>query len=146
MSRLPNIRVFSLDSIDQLAESIRPQREHFTLLLAWDATTSEMTELMRWMRPIVDRGLVYFCVWGERCEAVHDAVDKCDIERGLNPDEPGCFVMTTWHHDESLDEACWFFEHCVSPTGVRSFDWFAVAIGHPEWAESMSRCFFPSKA
>ena len=143
MAPLPSIRVLSLATIEQLPENIRSGKEHFTLLLAWDAPTADNTQLREWMRPLVNGGLVYFCAWGDRCEAVHDAVDWCDIEK--NGARSDFVIMTTWHKDESLEEACWFFKELALPneTGdIQSFDRFAIAINNTQWAEKMKEYFF----
>ena len=51
-------------------------------------------------------------------------------------------LMTTWHQDESLEEAFWFFNTLAVPTEApfaSEFQRFAVAIGNPGWAEAMKR-------
>ncbi len=48
--------------------------------------------------------------------------------------------MTTWHDDESLRKACWFFKEHALPnetSEIQSFDRFAVAVGDAKWAEKM---------
>ena len=94
------------------------------------------------MRPLIHNGLVYFCAWGKECEVVHDAVDWCDIEK--NGAKSDFVIMTTLHKNESLEKACWFFKELALPnetSGIQSFDRFAVAIGNPQWAQRMKRCF-----
>jgi hypothetical protein len=101
------------------------------------------------MQPLVDRGLVYFCAWGRECEAVHDAVDMCDIERRKSSGNPNFFVMATWHEDEPLEEMLWFFQMLALPTEasiVGNFDRFAVAVGNPKWADAMRQFFSASEA
>jgi hypothetical protein len=136
----PQIEILSIETIEQLFESIRPRNDLFTLLLAWDAPVVDHAQLEDWMRPVVEHGLAYFCAWGAQCEAVHDAVDRCDIAM-LNGDiREDNIIMTTWHHDESLEEALQFFANCADLTGIRGtsiFDRFAVSVGNPKWAEEM---------
>lgn len=84
------------------------------------------------------RGLVYFCAWGNRCEAVHDAVDRANIEYHHGVITPDNIIMTTWHQDEPLEEASWFVRELASPVhnpAITSFDRFAVAVGNPAFAE-----------
>ena len=137
---MERIEVLSVDSIGERAECLPRQHSNFLLLLAWDAPEVDKQELTDIFRPLVDSGPVYFCAWGSNCEAVHDAVDQCDIEvheeagREISADS---ILLTTWHTGESLAEALWFFKVCALP--AESFtradcDRFAVAVGSSEWA------------
>jgi|SRR5580704_5704013 hypothetical protein len=137
-----DIKVVYVEKIEQLTRRLEQSEKCFTLLLAWDVPTVDQTQLRGIMQPLVDRGLVYFCGWGQGCQAVHDAVDMCDIERENHGAKPELFIMTTWHDDESLDEAVWFFKELALPDetqGVGTFDRFAVAVGNPEWADTITR-------
>jgi hypothetical protein len=137
-----NISVLYVEGIEELARRLGPRERYFTLLLAWDAPTEERTKLREIMQPLVDLGLVYFCAWGQGCQAVHDAVDMCDIARENHAAKPELFIMTTWHDDEPLEDAVWFFKELALPDethGVPSFDRFAVAVGNPEWADNITR-------
>jgi hypothetical protein len=99
------IEILSFGTITELAERLPIRSRYFQLLLAWDAPDTTPQQLMRFFKPLVERGLVYFCAWGSNCEDVHDAVDKCDIERMPETPDADYIVMTTWHDDESLEEA-----------------------------------------
>ena len=148
-NRLPEIKVLSTVTIEELSDAVQLRNPQFTPFLAWDAPAVDQAQLRKWMQPLVDRGLVYFCVWGRECKAVHDAADMCDIERGKGSGNPDFFVMTTWHDDEPLEEVLWFFQMLALPTDasiVGNLDRFAVAVGNPKWADTMSRFFLASKA
>ncbi len=139
-AKLPEIQVLSIGTIEELFGSIQPGNYPFTLFLAWDAPEVDRAQLEDWMRPTVEAGLAYFCAWGSRCEAVHDAVDRCDMARLEGALRPDNIVMTTWHQNESLDDAFWFFVHCAELTatrGISEFKRFAAAVGNPRWAEEM---------
>lgn len=142
---MKHIDILSLPSINDLAGLVQRRHPNFLLLLAWNAPEMNQAKLIDLFRPIVDRGLVYFCAWGDNCEAIHDAVEQCDIQkyqedgRALTPDS---ILMTTWHARESLREALWFFKVCTLP--AESFapyacDRFAVAVGNPDWAAELER-------
>jgi hypothetical protein len=136
------IEVLSFGTIAELAEHLPIRSRHFLLFLAWDATDKTPQELMSFFRPLVERGLVYFCAWGSNCEAVHDAVDRCDIEKGPETRHADYIVMTTWHADESLEEAFWFFKVCALPNeGIiaSECDRFAVAIGNSAWSIELEK-------
>jgi hypothetical protein len=62
--------------------------------------------------------------------------------RELEEGESDYLLMTTWHADESLEEALWFFQHLAIPAEnhvLEDLDRFAVAIGNPEWNRKMER-------
>ena len=63
---------------------------------------------------LIRAGCVYLCTSSEDCERVHDICDEMigDGERSM--DEVG-LIMTTWHADEPLDEALWFFLRSTIP-------------------------------
>lgn len=97
-----------LEDIPLVLESIST---NYCLFLAIDATLISDESLRKTAKSLLERGLAYFCVWGQDCERVHD---QLDLER--IPDEPkGHIVMTTWHSKESLSDALWFFANCVEP-------------------------------
>ncbi|MGA3372254.1 MAG: hypothetical protein ABSC48_10900 [Terracidiphilus sp.] len=140
ISQLPGIEVFAIDSIEQLVDCLPHRSKYFTLLLAWDAPDLEMEKLKELFRPLVDRGLVYLCAWGCRSEDVHDAVDLCVVEKELSEGEADYLLMTTWHHDETIEEALWFFQMNAIPAENRvvvDFSRSAVSVGNPEWADTL---------
>lgn len=139
------IKVLSVARIDDLADELPHERPHFLLFLAWDHPDMQAEKLVDLFRPLVDRSLVYFCAWGASCEAVHDAIDRCDIEKHQEAGDElfdDTILLTTWHARDSLAEALWFFKVCAMP--ARSFDpadcdRFAVAVGNPDWAAELER-------
>jgi hypothetical protein len=139
------IKVLSVATIDELYDRLPFHHPHFLLFLAWDALQMPQENLIKLFRPLVDRGLVYFCAWGNNCEAVHDAIDACDYEERAETgraESDDSVLMTTWHARDSLAQALWFFKVCAMP--ARSYDpaecaRFAVAIGNPAWAAELER-------
>jgi hypothetical protein len=87
-------------------------------------------------RRLLQHGIAYLCVWGSDCERVHD---QFDLER--MPDEPrGRVVMTTWHSEESLSEALWFFATCAEPDDAfasNCTDWVALSVTNNAWASAI---------
>ena len=142
LTPLPNVQVLSIDSIDELAKRIPHFHRYFTLFLAWDTPDIKEGKLMDIFRPLVNRGLAYFCAWGARCEDAHDAVDMCVVESEIESGESDHLLMTTWHSDEPLEEALSFFETLAIPAENQVFDdfeRFAVSVGNPTWATEMER-------
>jgi len=149
----PRVEIVSIANIDELADRLPQRHRYFTLLLAWDAPEIDDQKLMNLFRPLVDRGLAYLCAWGRHCEAVHDAVDLCVVERELQMGEKDYVLMTTFHLDEPIEEAIWFFKMLAIPSEnhvFADFDRFAVAVGDPHWAQEMERhlseCAAPDSA
>ena len=86
---------------------------------------------------LITLNLDYVCVWGPDCERVHDLIDEVIVKWDLDHEEELKFIMTTWHDDEPLNEATWFFLNCAWPQNTSTpskTDWIAVSVKHPEWA------------
>lgn len=121
--------VSSLDDIPTVLDSVSP---HFLLFLALDATSIRDESLRRIARALIDRGMVYLCAWGGDCSRVHDMFDR---ERDPNEQE-GRTVMTTWHDDEPIDEALWYFANNAHPDDefeADCSDWVAISVRNEDW-------------
>ena len=139
---MPRIEVLAVENIAQLLNHLPHRSKYFTLFLAWDVPDIEEKALVELFRPLVDRGLAYFCAWGNRCSEVHDALDRCFVERAWEVGEADYVLMTTWHVDEPLEEALWFFSKVAIPSEnhvVADFERFAVAVGNQGWIGKMKR-------
>ncbi len=105
--------------------------QHFVCFLASDATSVDSEALTRFARSLLMSGCVYFSSWGPDCERVHDSFDAaCDVDAPV--------IMTTWHSQESLDEALWFFVCDTHPDEAYSSACgcgIAISIGNSAWAE-----------
>jgi hypothetical protein len=137
---LPGIEIISIDAFSEFAETLPRQHKYFTLLLAWDAPEGDQTSFLGLFRPLVDKDLAYFCAWGLHCETLHDAVDMCVVEKELNTGEADHLLMTTWHENESLEEAFEFFSDLAipgEPHVFEDFDRFAVTVRNPGWAVAL---------
>ena len=86
-------------------------------------------------KKLVSGGLACLCAWGPDCERVHDLFDDAALEVGaaLSGDDT---IMTTWHSDESLEEALRFFvEDAFVTSGFEGTckDWIIAPISNPVW-------------
>jgi hypothetical protein len=108
--------------------------KRFVALLVADTTQTSVAILSRFAESLLASGCVYFCAWGPGCERTHDIMDECSLD--IDP-----VIMTTWHADESLDEALYFFLRNTWPDEGYSEDGSAVAItvGSAEWAAQVER-------
>jgi hypothetical protein len=129
------VSLSTADSLTDLPALIKPSGAHFVLLLALDATKLEADLIHTVAEALLNKGMVYACVWRPDCERVHDTIDQAIIQR--NPDETnGNVVMTTWHDKDPISEAVWFFLNCAWPADDyvhTCSDWIAAVIGNPAW-------------
>nr|HMQ23048.1 hypothetical protein [Planctomycetota bacterium] len=111
----------------------------FVCFLAWDARDVPVSVVSALVEAMVRAGAVYFVCWGPDCERVHDIIDEVvsdpDNTLGLPPE---AVVMTTWHADDKLADALWFF--LVNAWPAAPFDdsasiGLAVTIGSDPWAQ-----------
>ncbi len=125
--------VESVTDIPAVLQSVSP---HFLLFLAIDATSTPNDSLRAVARALIDRGMAALCVWGNECSRVHD---QFDLVR--DPNEPdGSVVVTTWHDDEPLTEALWYFANVAYPDDAFESDcrdWVAISVGNIEWGREI---------
>jgi len=81
---------------------------NFVLFLACDAAGLPVDEIYDWAYEIINNGLSYVCLWGEDCERVHDIIDEAIVMREIESGIELPLIMTTWHTNDTLDEALWF--------------------------------------
>jgi hypothetical protein len=116
--------------------------KRFRLFVAADVTELSADALADFGQSALRSGMVYFCAWGHDCEKFHDIVDeviaKDDAgERMFAGPTAKDTVMTTWHDNETLEEALDYFITLALPTeGLVSNSSYRVAIsvGNPAWA------------
>lgn len=99
-----------------LLEPFRPPTQHHVCLLIWDADRENPEAISRVADVLMTSGCVYLCAWGTACERVHDVFDESAAGAAQAEDDDSV-VMTTWHAEEPLEEAIWFFLRCTSPDG-----------------------------
>jgi hypothetical protein len=121
--------------------------KRFRLFVAADTKTTSVDAVSAFTHTALEKGMVYFCGWGPDCERFHDIVDEVILEddlgarRFVSPDG-SAFVMTTWHANDSLDEALDFFARFAHPPGgfeSGSDYWLAISVGNSEWVALIRR-------
>ncbi len=128
--------------------SIELSGGRFRLFVAADISHISADVVSQFAAAALARGMVYFCAWGRDCERFHDIVDEVVVEddvlgkrRFVGPTAKDA-VMTTWHDDESLEEALEFFINSALPTqGFAADSSFrlVICIRHPDWADAATR-------
>ena len=122
-----------------LSSSIAIHGKHCVMFLAMDAHPMSVDEISNIANWALDQGAVYLCAWGPDCERVHDIIDEVLVDR--NPGETDeDVIMTTWHDDETLEEALWFAVNsafAVSAYEQTCKTLVAVAVGNRDWGSQI---------
>jgi hypothetical protein len=120
-------------------EQVSLPSAHTVLFIAADARGVHTETIARVAERCLASGLVYVCVWGPDCERVHDIFDEVHVGDGSS--EPSFTLMSTWHSDESLEEAIWFFINSAFPldTEIETTSYVAVTVGSADWAATVER-------
>jgi hypothetical protein len=107
---------------------------HTVLLIAADARGIPSDIVARVAERLLASGLIYVCTWGPDCKRVHDTFDAAHV--GDATREPNFHLTSTWHSNEPLEEAIWYFLQCACPPGpeIQTASYLAVTIGSAEWA------------
>ena len=87
---------------------------HFLCLLGGDFTKTAASELVQLVTGLIEAGACYFICWGDGCEAVHDLIDDILIGDDRFASEE-TIIMTTWHSDETIEDALFFLLCAASP-------------------------------
>jgi len=115
---------------------------HFTCFCAMDATRFSVEAISEFCSHMLQLGCAYLCTWGPDCERVHDIMDELIV--GGNPPESyiGC-VMTTWHAQDSLEEALEFFLFATEPDETYAPHGcdvgLIISVGSTQWAEAIEK-------
>ncbi len=129
----------SASSLGSLPAALSPLSRPFVLFIAADASSVTEQTVLLVAEKLLSQGMIYACVWGQDCERVHDLLDAASVQR--NPSVSNAnVVMTTWHAEETIEEAVWFFLNCAWPAAAyeQTCDsWVAAVIGNAEWEKSV---------
>lgn len=140
-AREPPLLLAYVPRIVDWPERLDELRAPFVLFLAVDANEVDDEPIGQLARKMLAQGVTYVCAWGPGCERVHDAFDDELAAQGL-VEEDDALVSTTWHADDTLDEALWFALFAACPkdelleTGGSVL---ALVIGREDWAEHVRR-------
>lgn len=114
----------------------------FRLLVAADTSALTSSMISDFAKAALSAGMVYFCAWGDGCERFHDIMDEIVVEddlgqrrfAGPTPDDT---IMTTWHSNDTLEEALDFLATCAYPTdgfSTNSNFRLVICVDNKEWA------------
>lgn len=127
-------------NLADLAKIPMPARR-IVLFIAADTVGESVDAIGEVVEHLFGSGVIYACTWGPDCMRVHDLFDE--IHAGDGSSEPGFDLMTTWHDDEPLEEALWFFLNSAIPPDFEPEEtaYVAVAVGNREWAQTIDDAF-----
>jgi hypothetical protein len=125
------------DTIENVADKTTPSSANFGLFVAMNAQHVTDESILKGAKKLLSKGLACLCAWGPDCKRVHDLFDiaALEINATLAGDD---VIMTTWHSDESIEEALWFFIHCEFVTeqfAKTCKDWIIAPISNSEWEQ-----------
>jgi len=136
---------FALIDLDRLKwpSSFQLPSRRFRLFVAADSRRAADDAIAEFAHDALKRGMVYFCAWGPDCSRFHDVVDQVIVaddigERAFAGPNEGDTIMTTWHENDSLEQALEFFATCAAPTDglVPDSDFrLVICIGNQAWAQ-----------
>ncbi len=123
------LHLISAPTLESLPALFQLAGKHFVAFLAVDASAIGTNVISKFAKDLLQSGCVYFCAWGSDCERVHDIFDEECFQT-----EP--VIMTTWHNNESLNEALWFFISSTWPDDAYSENCksnLAIVVGNSNW-------------
>lgn len=131
-------RVGTVSTLEDIPRALGSCSPHFILLLAIDASSIEDDRIRKLANALISRGLAGVSVWGPDCSRVHDLFDEA-----RDPEETDeRVVVTTWHDNESIEDAVCFFDLCAYPSDDFERDcrdWVAIAVGNKRWEEQICK-------
>lgn len=121
--------------------------KRFRLLVAADTTNLSTEAAADFALAALNHGMVYFCSWGPDCERFHDIVDDVILgddltQQKFSGPKAGDVIMTTWHADETLEEALDFFAMSAVPTegfAAESDFRLVICVGNSDWAATANK-------
>jgi hypothetical protein len=127
----------SLPNLDDWPDNLCLASERFGLFLAVDATELTDESVLQTARIAVRQGMVCLSSWGPGCERVHDLFDVAVVEKRPPTRRPDAVTLTAWH-DDTLEDALWFFTYALWPSGdyeTTRRSWLAVSV----WGDNFEK-------
>ena len=123
--------LLDLDSFADWPERVALPTQHYVLAVFANVSHIAPEEIAVAMRAALTSGAVYVVAWGPGCQVIHDICDELRFELDLDKEE-GATIITTWHSDEPVAEAVWFFANSAFPDDAFAEtckSWLAVRVG-----------------
>ena len=139
------LQVFALhaESLREAVAKLSLPTQSFIALIACDSAQLAVDEIGEFAIGLMEQGAIYICCWGKGCERFHDIIDEIWVVREMDGKygavAKDSTLMTTWHNDESLDEALWFLLSCArSPDDkMESCSTIVITIRNESWESNV---------
>lgn len=125
-----------LDDASTWSADLSAVLKPFVAMTAFDATGLDDATLVAFAGQLLADDCRYTCTWGPDCERVNDAFDRVIVDQEL--DRGDDTVMTTWHDDESLDEALWFATQVAWVSSLQDHSQHVLVLAAPEYADHVT--------
>ncbi len=112
-----------------------PGEAYVAILWATDATFHE-TARINLARALIQSGCRYILCGGVDCEQWHEDADLAFAALEAEADSPLPLVMTTWHHNETLDDVRLFARTCANIDGHHFQNLLVLAVGDSQQRHS----------
>ena len=129
------------DFFEELPKKVKPSTSYFSLFIAIDARPLDDHTVLQVAESLLSKGLTCLCAWGPDCKRLHDLFDFAarEINDELSGDD---VIMTSWHPDETLEDALWFFVTASFVTAKfknSCKDWIIAPTASPEWEQPIRK-------
>jgi hypothetical protein len=138
-----SLHILHIDDVESVAEFYDQLPASFACLIAWDTSADEITSISHLADSLLRRGAAYVCAWGSHCELVHDVFDEALVAISLETGQLPA-VMTTWHHEEPLDDVLFYLMYCshlddsYKPPMIANI---AIVINNVQWTQRIREVF-----
>ena len=134
-------RVWSFDTFENAQATDVAWPQGYCLFIACDSVEISVAVLSQFAKFAIKNGCAYVCTYGSGCSRLHDIFDEIHVIDTLDtPDDEGV-LMTTWHDNESLEDALHFFVNCAYPNkdyAETPSDWIAISVGSDRYGKEMA--------
>jgi len=116
----------------------------FVAFVALDTRYLTGERLGELAKDLLEAGCVYMCSWGPDASRIHDMFDWLAVEAEL-AGRPYVedVLMTSWHEQDSLDDALWFAVFAAFPPVGEARA--VLAVCDTEWSDEIESRFLDSE-
>jgi hypothetical protein len=132
-----HLYLVELATADALPTDLSLEGLHFACAILLDGNATNTDAIGRMAVSLLEQGLIYACTWGPGCERVHDNIDEELVGGGPEMPRFPLEVVTTWHANDSLDDALYYWLSITQPHDKYSESCtssLVLSIGNAEWA------------
>lgn len=120
-------------NLQKLVQDTMPTK-YFSILVCADFKKIHTADISWVEEKLLEKGNLYFCAWGNDCERAHDIYDEIIAVTDVQD-----LIMTTWHDDESIDDALWYVLYNAHLHDKKDDDCstIIVSVDNPVWEENL---------